>query len=510
VRQGRAQCWFLEAALPLSTLRLLAWLGVAGMGPALAPAAASAAGARRAPHPAHVAHKQKAARRPIARPALATGRTLRVTGSTASVTGFINPNGHATTYWMQYGTAAGYGQATRTQTAGSRRGRRAISVAVSGLAPLTTYHFRIAASNCRGCRRGTVYGRDGTFTTFGYQNANLEPTAAPDPFVLDLGSFHTDYWTFTTGDRFPILRSADLVHWRSVGAALGARPAWVVPTGDWHPWAPYVTALTGSCPGTSSPSCYAMYYVGLSAQFSVNCVAVATATDPGGPYLDRGPLSNGTLDAAGRPIGCGDNQGYGLIDPSLFLDPSSGRRYLYVSEDSACPVGSASCTPGHGKLHPTVSVIPLAGDSLTAAGTRTPLFSAAPMSWESIDIKVPTVEGPTAILHNSTYYLLFSGGNYRNRYGMGYATASSPTGPFTKAAANPILLQAAPALGPGGGDTPVVGPHGGSWMVYHARTARYGNPRTLRIDPFSWRPSSSGVDVPVIGGPTSDAQPLQP
>jgi Glycosyl hydrolases family 43 len=494
--------------MPMSMLRLPAWVAVAGVAAALLTPVASAAGPQRARRPAP-ARKPKPSHRHIARPALATNTTPSVNGSAATVTGFINPNGYATTYWIQYGTSPGYGRRTPTRVAGFRRGRRPISVAVGDLTPLTTYHFRIAASHCGGCRSGTVYGKDRTFTTFGYDNSGLVTAESPDPFVLDLGSAHRDYWAFTTGNLFPILRSSDLVHWQSVGTAMSTRPSWVVQSGDWHPWAPNVTQLSGSCPGTSSATCFAMYYVGLSAQFRANCVAVATAATPAGPYVDQGPLSNGTLDAAGRPIGCGDNQGYGMIDPSLFVDPNTGQRYLYGSEDFACPTGSASCTRANSTLRPTISVIPLSPDSLTASGGRTPLFAGAAMSWESIDIRVPTVEGPTMLLHNGTYYLLYSGGNWHNRYGMGYATATSPTGPFTKAATNPILGQIPPVFSPGGGDTPVVGPHGGTWIVYHGRPGSYAVPRTLRIDPFSWRPSA-GSDVPVLGGPTSTAQPLEP
>ena len=105
------------------------------------------------------------------------------------------------------------------------------------------------------------------------------------------------------------------------------------------------------------------------------------------------------------------------------------------------------------------------------------------------------------IFHNGVYYLLYSGGDWHSAYGMGYATGMSPTGPFTKSPTNPILTDTKTVLGPGGGDTPVVGPHGGTWMVYHARTSREA-PRTLRIDPFSWRSQSSGPDVPVISGPS--------
>jgi beta-xylosidase len=393
--------------------------------------------------------------------------------------------------------------------AGSGWRSRSVWGTLPSLAPLTTYHFRVTATACNGCRKGTFRSDDATFTTGGYLNA-VYSDPAPDPFVLDAGGTHNDYWSFTTGDRVPILRSSDLVHWTTAGTAMTARPAWVVQSGDWHPWAPHVVNVSGPCPGTSSPSCYVMYYVGVSARFSVNCVGVATATTPGGPYADRGPLSNGSLDRAGRPVGCGDDQGYGMIDPSVFVDPADGRHYLYASEDSKCPPATVFCTPGNGVLAPTISVIPLSGDFLSGTGPRTPLFTGDPGGWEATDVAAPTVEGPAALFHNGTYYLLYSGGSWRSRYGMGYATAPSPTGPFTKAAGNPILSQTATVVGPGGADIPVVGPHGGTWLVYHGRDSSNTNPRALRIDPFSWQPTGSGPDAPVTGGPTSTPQAAQP
>jgi beta-xylosidase len=113
-------------------------------------------------------------------------------------------------------------------------------------------------------------------------------------------------------------------------------------------------------------------------------------------------------------------------------------------------------------------------------------------------------------LHNGTYYLFYSGGNWRAAYGMGYATASSPTGPFTKARANPILAQTATVFSPGGGDQIVTGPHNGQWLVYHGRSSPDPAFRTLRIDPVTWTPSPGGPDTPVIGGPSSTPQPTQP
>ncbi len=282
--------------------------------------------------------------------------------------------------------------------------------------------------------------------------------AAPDPFVLDVHGAHRDYLAFATGDRFPILRSSDLVHWRPAGTAFAARPDWVVPTGDWHPWAPSASQVGAG---------YVMYYVGLS-RYGVNCVGVATSSAPGGPYTDLGPLA----DAAGRAVGCGDATGSGNIDPSPFVD-ADGRAYLYVS------TGRRRRT-----WEPRISVIPLTADRLHAAGSRRALLSG----------HGAVVEGPAVFRHRGTYYLLYSHGGYRGPYGMAYATASSPTGPFRRGGT--ILSQTRRVFSPGGGDIPVTGPHGGTFLVYHGRSGGYGAVRTLRVAPLRWR--RGRPDVPVI------------
>jgi hypothetical protein len=448
-------------------------------------------------------------------PAVQTGAVSAITGTGATVAGTVDPHGVTTTYAFQWGTTTGYGGLSPTTGLGDGSGALPVASALTGLAPMTTYHLRIVANDCGGCAAGTSYGQDVTFTTSGYVNPVYGPDETADPSVLDNDGAHNDYWAFVTGDRFPILRSSDLVHWTSVGPAMTARPSWVVQTGDWHPWAPHVVQTAGRCPGASSPGCYVMYYVGLSSSTNANCVGVATSSAPGGPYTDQGPLSNATTDAEGRPVGCGDNAGYGQIDPSLFIDPATGRRYLYVSEDFACPSQSTSCTSQNSTLQPTISVIPLSDDSLSATGPRTPLFSGDPGSWEAAGTDLPgstgvsTVEGPMMIEHDGTYYLLYSGGSWRSQYAMGYATASSPLGPFTKAAANPILQSTTSVIGPGGGDVPVTGPSGGLWLVYHGRSTS-DDVRVMRVDPFSWTLAAGGPAVPTIGGPTSTPQAVLP
>lgn len=38
-----------------------------------------------------------------------------------------------------------------------------------------------------------------------------------DPMVLDVGDQHTDYYAYSTGEKLPMARSDDLVHWRPAG-----------------------------------------------------------------------------------------------------------------------------------------------------------------------------------------------------------------------------------------------------------------------------------------------------
>jgi len=145
----------------------------------------------------------------------------------------------------------------------------------------------------------------------------------PDPFVLDNGDAHSDYWTFSPGALFPVLHSTDLEHWSAAGTAMMTRPSWVVASGDWHPWAPSVIESNRSCPGTTSPGCYVMYYVGQSAQLHLNCIGVATSPTPGGPYSDQGPLPGADpLLSACRAAHTGERQ---LDQP---LPPRLGRSLL--------------------------------------------------------------------------------------------------------------------------------------------------------------------------------------
>jgi len=93
-------------------------------------------------------------------PAVSEAGAVRVTATSAQLNGAVNPEGPTTTWYFQYGLSTYYGLQTEPQTI-SGFGARAINVQLSGLAPNSTYHFRLVADSANGLYVGT----DETFTT---------------------------------------------------------------------------------------------------------------------------------------------------------------------------------------------------------------------------------------------------------------------------------------------------------------------------------------------------------
>jgi N-acetylmuramoyl-L-alanine amidase len=96
-------------------------------------------------------------------PAVTTGSATAVGSTTATVTGTVNPNGAATTYWVQYGSTTAYGSVAPSPAASAGAGTTAksVSVAFGSLSRRTTYHYRVVASNSA----GTTVGADRTLRT---------------------------------------------------------------------------------------------------------------------------------------------------------------------------------------------------------------------------------------------------------------------------------------------------------------------------------------------------------
>jgi hypothetical protein len=94
-------------------------------------------------------------------PSVATSPASSVAPTSARLNGSVNPNGHVTTWYFQFGTSTSYGTNTASRNAGSGTKAVGASIAVTGLAPGATYDFRIVASS----DSGTSFGANQTLVT---------------------------------------------------------------------------------------------------------------------------------------------------------------------------------------------------------------------------------------------------------------------------------------------------------------------------------------------------------
>jgi hypothetical protein len=99
----------------------------------------------------------------VAAPTVVTGAASMVLRATATLNGSVNPNGEQVTGCVfEYGTTVSYGSsAPCSPSPGSGESAVAVSAAIAGLSPSTTYHFRIVATNLG----GTGLSADEAFTT---------------------------------------------------------------------------------------------------------------------------------------------------------------------------------------------------------------------------------------------------------------------------------------------------------------------------------------------------------
>jgi len=293
----------------------------------------------------------------------------------------------------------------------------------------------------------------------------------PDPFVLVAGDRYVAYGTQTGGLNVQVMESADLRRWEHRGDALPELPAWAAPGRTWSP------AGLVCDPGV------VLYYAVRHAAAGRQCISLATADDPAGPFVDRseGPL----IFQADRG---------GSIDPSPFVD-ADGRAYLlWKSDDNA--VGGV----------PSLWGAPLRPDGLGLAGPPVELLRHD-AGWEEPLIEAPSLarvaEGTRGGggVPRDDYVLFYSGGWWESdRYAVGYATGPGPLGPFRKETdAGPWLASEPGMAGPGGAE--VFTDAGGEWHIaFHAWTPLRvgydaGGRRSLWIERLAFDDGR-----PVVGG----------
>lgn len=96
-------------------------------------------------------------------PIVSTGTPTGVGAGQATLNGTVDPGGHPTAWYFQFGLTTSYGADTAAHSLGASLASIAVSAPISGLAPGTPYHARLVAHN----GLGTVVGPDVTFGTLG-------------------------------------------------------------------------------------------------------------------------------------------------------------------------------------------------------------------------------------------------------------------------------------------------------------------------------------------------------
>jgi len=96
-------------------------------------------------------------------PTSITGSATKITATSATLNGTLNPNGGSSWYYFEYGTTTSYGSTTESATAGAGKTLVSVGADITGLEPSSTYHYRLVGAN----NAGTNSGGDRTFTTSG-------------------------------------------------------------------------------------------------------------------------------------------------------------------------------------------------------------------------------------------------------------------------------------------------------------------------------------------------------
>jgi beta-xylosidase len=231
----------------------------------------------------------------------------------------------------------------------------------------------------------------------------------PDPAVLAVGNQYYAYATRNGRQNIPVMLSTDLARWTLSIDALPQLPAWAAG----RTWAPAVVQRGDR---------YVLWYTARDRASARQCISVATADGPLGPFSD----------STAAPAICQLELG-GSIDPEVFVDDGGDAYLLWKSEDNA--LGQRT----------TLWAAPLSADG-TAIGAHTRLISGGP-GWHS-----NLVEGPAMVAHGGTYYLFYGANRWNTAAAaIGYAVCESPLGPCADATSDtPWLANTETAFGPSG------------------------------------------------------------
>lgn len=267
------------------------------------------------------------------------------------------------------------------------------------------------------------------------------------------------YWIYpTTEDKpkkeFFVYSSDDMQRWKRSGPILAAKNiSWIEKDGapSHELWAPGIFKHNNQ---------YYLFYAVGPQNPTPSRIGVAVCSTPNGTFVDSGkPLITGGAD-------------FEAIDPMVFQDPASGNIYLYCG-------GSAGAK---------LKVYELNDDCIS-------IKKECP-----VDTPEHFTEAPFMHVRDKTYYLSYSHGVWNSdTYGVYFATATSPTGPWT--VRNEILKTDKHHAGPGHHSF-AKDPTTGKWyVIYHrwnnAKTNdKMPDVRSVSIDSVEY--DTNGIILPII------------
>lgn len=268
-----------------------------------------------------------------------------------------------------------------------------------------------------------------------------------DPDVLQVDGGYVAYSSDGNRRNVPVATSDDLRSWELQDDALPDLPSWIIPG---KTWAPEVTEI--------SPGRYVMYFTATNFQPTFQCIGVAVADDPLGPFTVQGD----------EMLVCPPEEG-GAIDATT-VEIDDEWHLVWKNDGNAVGVDT------------WIQTAPLTSDGLALAGEPVRMLKQD-QAWEG-----DLIEAPTVVAHDEGgFTLLYSANSYGgDEYAMGYAVADDLAGPWEKAD-GPWISTASldeEVRGPGGQDV-VTGPDGESWLVFHGWDSSYTY-RMLHTAPLTW------------------------
>lgn len=331
--------------------------------------------------------------------------------------------------------------------------------------------------------------------------SNPLDVAFGDPYVIKASDGQYYMYGTTNDNGFRAYVSDNMIDWSDCGLVYEkTNDSWGV---DCF-WAPEVYERDGK------------FYMFFSANWRENPeaelemfrIGIAEADSPTGPFKEM----------SDKPLW---DPGYPVIDGNLLFD-DDGRVFLYYSR--CCyknPVESevAQWARTEGLFNEIeeswVYVVELS-PQLDRVISEPVLVLSPPKAmndpqseWESRSVTHKEVnrrwtEGSFILKQDGLYYLMYSANYFGGaHYAVGYATSTSPLGPFAKASNNPVLQKNIASGGnvTGTGHNSVVTlDNGNRYCVYHGRTTETGDQRVVFIDKMDIR---NGVLT--IDGPTTSA-----